>query len=75
MERYRNVDGDSGVAYYESGPEFIRVQFSDNSVYLYTYISAGSSNIEQMKRLAVAGEGLNAFINKNVKRRYAKKER
>ena len=75
MERYRNIDGDSGVAAYEVGPDYIRVQFSDGSVYLYTYASAGSHNIEEMKRLAVAGDGLNAFINKNVKKSYERKER
>ena len=54
MERYRDIDGDSGVLAYETGPDFIRVQFKDNSVYLYTYTSAGSHNIERMKLLAAA---------------------
>jgi hypothetical protein len=75
MEQYRDSDGDSGVAEYENGPDYIRVKFSNGSVYLYTYTSAGSNNIEEMKRRAVAGDGLNAFINKNVRKRYAKKER
>jgi hypothetical protein len=67
MERYRDINGDSGVLAYETGPDFIRVQFKDHSVYLYTYISAGSHNIERMKSLAAAGDGLNACINTNVK--------
>jgi len=75
VERYRDIDNDSGVARYEIGPDYIRVQFKDGSVYLYTYTSAGSSYIEEMKRLAAAGDGLNAFINRNVRKRYAKKER
>ncbi|MDD5135058.1 MAG: hypothetical protein PHP01_06590 [Phycisphaerae bacterium] len=75
MERYKNINGDSGVANYESGSDYIRVRFNDGSVYLYTYGSAGSNNIEEMKKLAVAGTGLNSFINKYVKKRYAKKER
>jgi hypothetical protein len=75
MERYRDIDGDSGVLAYETGPDFIRVQFKDNSVYLYNYASAGTHNIERMKSLAAAGNGLNAFINTNVKKAYAKKER
>jgi hypothetical protein len=74
MERYRDIDGDSGVAEYEQGTDYIRVKFKDGSVYLYTYASAGSNNIEEMKRLAAAGDGLNAFINKNVRKRYARKE-
>ena len=75
MERYKDIDGDSGVAGYEIGPDYIRVQFKDSSVYLYTYVSAGTTNIETMKKLAMAGDGLNAFINKNVRKRYARKER
>lgn len=55
MERYTNRGGDSGVVGYEIGNDFIRVQFSDGSIYLYTYASAEASNIEQMKKLARNG--------------------
>lgn len=75
MEKYRDVDGDSGVVQYEIGPNFIRVRFSDGSIYLYTYASAGSENVERMKQLARAGDGLNAFINTYVLKKYARKER
>ena len=75
MERYANLGGDSNVVGYEIGDDFIRVRFSDSSIYLYTYLSAGSNNIEQMKRLARNGQGLNAFINRNVRKAYARKER
>jgi hypothetical protein len=74
MERYADVDGDSGVYAYECGPDYIRVKFSNGSIYLYTYQSAGSANIEQMKILARNGNGLNRFININVKKMYARKE-
>ena len=75
MEDYGNINGKSGILAYEAGPNFIRVKFKDNSVYLYTYESADPHSIEQMKSLAAAGEGLNAFINTKVKERYARKER
>ena len=75
MERYRNRGGDSGVVAYEIGPDSITVMFSDGSIYLYTYQSAGSANIEHMKRLAIDGEGLNNFINRCVKKSYARKLR
>lgn len=75
MERYKNLSGDSGVAAYEIGPDFIRVQFTDGALYLYTYASAGSHNIEQMKQLARKGQGLNSFINTTVRKLYARKER
>jgi hypothetical protein len=75
MERYANLGGNSGVVGYEIGHDFIRVQFSDGSIYLYTYTSAGANNIEQMKKLAQSGQGLNAFIIKNARKAYARKER
>lgn len=75
MERYRNRGGDSGIVAYEIGPDSITVMFSDGAVYLYTYQSAGSANIERMKRLAIAGEGLNSFINRCVRKDYARKLR
>ena len=75
MERYRNLGGNSGVAGYEIGSDFIRVQVSNGSVYLYTYASAGANNVEQMKQLARMGQGLNAFINRYVRKAYERKER
>lgn len=75
MERYKNLAGDSGVTAYETGSDFIWVRFSDAWKYLYTYASAGSDNIEHMKRLAANGRGLNSFINATVRKRYARKER
>lgn len=73
MERYLNLGGDSNVTGYEIGPDFIRVQFGDGSIYLYTYKSAGSENIEQMKQLARSGQGLNSFINRVVRKQYESK--
>lgn len=75
MERYRNSGGDSGVTAYESGSDYIKVQFSDNSLYLYNYSKPGSHHVETMKGLADAGRGLNSYINKNVKYNYAAKLR
>lgn len=75
MERYRNLGGDSSVVAYEIGSDFIRVQFSDGSVYMYTYASAGSANIEHMKQLARSGQGLNSFIMRHVRKAYARRER
>jgi len=60
---------------YEIGDNSIKVQFCDGSLYLYNNQSAGSHNIEQMKALAIAGRGLNSFISKVVKKRYASKLR
>lgn len=75
MDRYQDRDGDSSVVGYETGADFLRVQFSDGSVYLYTYSSCGGHNCETMKSLATAGDGLNAFINANVRKAYTRRER
>ena len=75
MKQYKNLGGDSGVSAFEIGDDSIKVQFRDSSVYLYTNRSAGAQNIEQMKALALRGEGLNSFINKHVRKAYASKLR
>ena len=75
MERYKNLGGNSGVYAYEIGSNSITVQFSTGAVYLYTNRSAGSANIERMKALAVAGEGLNSYIMRYVKKGYESKLR
>jgi hypothetical protein len=75
MQIYRDVDGDSGVAAYDIGPDYIRVRFKDDAIYLYNYESAGISKVEQMKKLAACGDGLNAFINTHVLKGYYRRER
>lgn len=73
MERYRNLGGDSNVAAYELGDDFIRVRFNDGATYVYTYASAGRANVERAKRLAEGGVGLNSFINLHIRKKYAAK--
>lgn len=73
MVRYRNSGGDSGIHAYEIEDNFIKVQFKDRKTYLYTYSSAGSHHIEQMKALAIRGKGLNSYINTYVKNKYESK--
>lgn len=71
VERYKNLSGNSGVAAYEIGEDSIKVEFRDGHRYLYTYQSAGKENIEHMKELAITGRGLNTFISRYVRKRYA----
>jgi len=75
MERYRNLGGNSGVYAYEIGEDYIKVQFSDGAIYLYTNGVTGTYNIDNMKNLAIKGQGLNSFISTTVKKRYASKLR
>lgn len=74
MQNYRNLHGNSGVRAYEFGDDYIRVQFTSGSVYLYTVESAGEESIEEMKKLAEAGEGLNRYIIQHVAQSFARRE-
>jgi glycine cleavage system aminomethyltransferase T len=71
MTPYRDWDQDSGVQAYDIEQSHIDVQFKDGAVYRYTSLSAGQTNLDHMARLARAGDGLNAFINRFVKNRYS----
>jgi hypothetical protein len=75
MDRYKNLGGNSNVVAYEIGKDSIKVQFSDFSVYLYDNQSTGINHVEQMKVLAVKGQGLNSYISRFVKKLYAAKLR
>ncbi len=71
---YADPDGDSSVDSYQTGSDYIRVRFTDGSVYLYTYASAGQSDVERMKQLARSGDGLSSFIMSNAKYDYESKQ-
>jgi len=64
MENYRDLGGDSNVAGYMTGTDWIEVVFKTGTcrAYTYTYRSAGEAAVEQMKRLATYGKGLNSYI-------------
>jgi len=70
MQRYANFGGHSSIYGYEIEPTRIRVMFSDGAIYSYSYVSAGISNVERMKQLAMSGQGLNSFIMRNVRNSY-----
>jgi hypothetical protein len=73
MQRYKERTADSGVLSYKTGPDWFIAQFKDGSAYLYTYRSSGARSIEAMKKLAAAGNGLTTYINKYVRKAYARK--
>ena len=71
MERYLDLDGDSGVVGYEIGDTFIRVKFSGTAkIYTYSYRKAGQFHVEKMKVLAKSGNGLNSYIMRYAKKLY-----
>ncbi len=75
MIRYKNLGGDSGVYSYEIGDSWIRIKFSDGSVYLYTSSKPGVSEVNKMKQLAEAGQGLNEYINRYIRKNFERKEK
>ena len=71
MKVYRNVNGDSNVESYDIGDDFIVVRFRGSyRDYKYSYQKAGQHHVEQMKRLAQRGAGLNSYINRYVRKCY-----
>ena len=74
MKLYKNLSGNSGVKAFEIGLDFIRIQFHDGPVYLYTYQSASPDSVDKLKQLAKAGKGLSTFLNQHplVRRGYVR---
>lgn len=76
LTRYRDINGDSGISAYKYGNDWIRVQFRNGGVYEYQASKIGQSHINELKRLADSGDGLNTYIstNQDVKRGWASKD-
>jgi len=75
MERYKNLNGNSGVVAFEIGVQDIKIKFHDGSIYLYDYSIPGSDAVEKLKELARKGYGLSGYISTFVRERYAAKLR
>jgi hypothetical protein len=73
MQRYKNLNGESGAVAYDIGANSITVQFRGGDCYLYTFDSAGAANIAEMQRLARAGRGLCTFISQVIRNQYERK--
>lgn len=73
MEMYANLGGESGIIQYSIGDDYIDVMFSTGAVYRYSYASAGSIIVDEMKRLAKRGYGLNSYIMRNARKSYEKR--
>lgn len=67
-QQYADIDRDSGVRAFQLLENGIGVQFSDGSRYFYMAPPNSVAIIAEMSRLARAGDGLNAFINRNKPR-------
>lgn len=68
---YANIGGNSSVRGYDHGENWLVVMFSDGSRYLYTLKSTDRETLDYMRRLAMAGKGLNSYITRIVGPNYA----
>jgi hypothetical protein len=71
---YRSTNPDAGVVNYEMLADGIILEFGDQEYrYLYNSQKPGAEHVENMKRLAVAGDGLTTYVNQHVRENYAAK--
>jgi hypothetical protein len=76
MEPYKNLGHNSGVTHYEINDSSIKVKFKGNiQVYVYTSTKPGQQHVAKMKELALAGRGLQTYINKHKGAGFDRKER
>lgn len=73
MEQYKNFNGNSNIKAFSFGTDYIDIQFNKGAIYRYSYNSAGSMKVEQMKELAIKGCGLNSYIMRNAKKEYERR--
>ncbi|MFL6576065.1 MAG: hypothetical protein ACJ8MR_05585 [Povalibacter sp.] len=73
MLKYKDIEGDSGIAAYEIGPRSIKVKFSRDGTYLYDDSVPGTQHVIEMQRRARMGKGLNTYINRYVRGNYREK--
>lgn len=73
MKPYQGTDGDSGIEAYRCGPGWIEVRFRRGGIYRYDSRHPGAENVQEMQRLAEAGDGLNTYINRYVRDDYARR--
>jgi hypothetical protein len=71
MEKYRNLNGDSGVNGFQLLNDGIIVQFNDGKSYLYNTSKPGTASVQRMIGLAQSGKGLNSYISRFVRKNYA----
>ena len=67
---YADKDNKSGIKEVIIGDYHIDIEFKNGGIYRYSQESVGKTNLAIMKTLAIAGRGLNRFLNKYVRNRY-----
>ena len=71
--KYRDINGDSNIDCYEIGIDYIAIKFNNSSkIYRYSCYRAGKTHVENMKKYAAKGNGLNSYINLHCRSLYDK---
>jgi len=71
--RYKDIDHDLGASQFEIEPGRMKLWFVKTArPYTYNYASVGQANTENMKRLALPGDGLNGYIKNNTTTLYVR---
>ena len=71
MPEYANLTAKSGVRWYDESADAITVTFDDGRVYRYDASNPGLAVVDRMRVLAASGRGLNGYISRTVRDRYA----
>ncbi|MBT1687122.1 hypothetical protein KK078_11160 [Fulvivirgaceae bacterium PWU37] len=71
MDRYKNLQGNSGITSYSIERDSIIVAFKGGHTYKYNHAITGKEHVQNMKTLAREGRGLSTYISRYVKDLYA----
>ena len=71
--KYKNKSNKSSIDTYKVGKDgdSIAITFNSGSTYVYDYNKPGKEQVDKMKELAAAGEGLGSYVKKNVNKNFA----
>lgn len=75
MRPYGDYNGTSGITGFaiDTDDNYIEIEYGNSGIYTYRKANVGEVNFAVMKALAIAGNGLNSYINKNVRGRGVKR--
>ena len=74
MISYKNLNGNSNVKCYNISENYIDIEFYNTPlVYRYSNVVPGRQALNELKRLAIQGYGLNSYINRYVKKNYERR--
>jgi hypothetical protein len=66
MKKYISKSGkQSGVTGYQTGDDYIIIQFNHQPLYKYSYVSCGKQTTDQLKKLALGSIGLGTYISQH----------